>query len=638
MQNKKITNGHIEDYLDYYCKLSYSPSFAILLKGEWGAGKTWFINKYCDKLKERGQKYIYVSLYGLASLSDIDEQFFKLLHPILSSKGMAISSKILKGLLKLTFQIDLDSDKKNDVSWNVQIPDINLPDHLNNIDNSILIFDDLERCSIDIKNLLGYINYFVENHEMKVFIIANEDELAKTDSYKFIKEKLIGKTFNISPDFDKALTKFIDNIKDSKSKRFLLENSELVKDVFNRLCCKNLRILKQTVIDFDRIFSSLPDKIKSKPKLLNEILKTTITFSVEIRFGRLHPQEIYRLQDDFIKKQSDSIKSDLHNEETQKTSIYSELNLFNVFPSLKWWQTFFDQGSIDNQELEQSILNSNYFQDENQPDWIKLWHFSSLTDEDFNDLLNKIESDYINRNFCDIRIVKHIFGLFLLFSKAGLYPKSTQEILDSAKKYVDDFKSKDQVNELLKSLTSFSGSLIDDSGAFMGLGYQEKESSEFKEFNIYLNEVRTKENIDKLPIAAKKLLDIMKIDVFKFHRMICADTHSNQDICEHTYYDVPILKYISPQEFIDTLMQIERKDQRYIFWSICDRYKYENFHQDLIEELDWLKSIQTQLYKTANSKEGTVDGYCLKLLNEHYLDGLIKKVDKKKIQFETVNP
>jgi KAP family P-loop domain len=52
---------------------------------------------------------------------------------------------------------------------------------LRNIDKSILIFDDLERCKVEISSLLGYINYFVEQQEMKVIIIANESVILNTN-------------------------------------------------------------------------------------------------------------------------------------------------------------------------------------------------------------------------------------------------------------------------------------------------------------------------------------------------------------------------------------------------------------------------------------------------------------------------
>lgn len=111
LEDKDI-NKHIEDYLDYYCGLSYVPSYAVLLKGEWGVGKTWFIKKYCENLKSKKQKYLYVSLYGMTNFSEIGDEFFRQLHPLLSSKGMAITTQIFKGLLRGTLRIDLDGDKK----------------------------------------------------------------------------------------------------------------------------------------------------------------------------------------------------------------------------------------------------------------------------------------------------------------------------------------------------------------------------------------------------------------------------------------------------------------------------------------------------------------------------------------------
>lgn len=237
-QDNKEINSHIEEYLDYYCKLSHAPGFAVLLKGQWGCGKTWFIEKYREKLKANKQKCLYVSLYGMTSFSEIEDAFFQQLHPVLSSKGMAITGKIFKGFLKGALKIDLNNDSKDDGTWNIGILDINLPEYLKNTDKSILIFDDLERCKIDITNILGYINYFVEHDDLKVIIVANEHELLKpnindsssddsSNSYKVIKEKLIWKTFGVSLDFEGALESFITIVNNSDASQFLSDNIEL---------------------------------------------------------------------------------------------------------------------------------------------------------------------------------------------------------------------------------------------------------------------------------------------------------------------------------------------------------------------------------------------------------------------------
>ena len=43
----------------------------------------------------------------------------------------------------------------------------------------ILVFDDLERCNMDINRVLGYINRFVEHDGAKVIIIADQEKIGK---------------------------------------------------------------------------------------------------------------------------------------------------------------------------------------------------------------------------------------------------------------------------------------------------------------------------------------------------------------------------------------------------------------------------------------------------------------------------
>lgn len=633
-------NSYVEEYLDYYCELSHAPGFAILLKGQWGSGKTWFINRYCEKLKENGKQCLYISLYGMSTISEIEDKFFQLLHPILSSKGMTITGIIVKGLLKGALKIDLNSDGKEDGIWNIQIPEINLPKHLENINKSILIFDDLERCNIDLGNLLGYINYFVEHQEFKVILVANEDELHKNTIYKSIKEKLIGRTFGISPDFDGALENFITQTNNIAVRKFLSENTALIKDLYDKAEYENLRNLKQIVLDFQRIFEALPDKAKAKPEILKDLLKLLVVFSIEIKRGSILAKDIDKLQEEYTsalskrvasRQTSSSATEDQEEEQTSLQKIisrYSFLDLHEPFPSAAWWQIFFDRGTIDIQDLEQSILSSKYFQDENTPDWIKLWHFSDLSDGDFDVLIRQIETEFKSRCFHDIGVIKHIFGLFLMFSDAGIYNKTKQEILEDSKKYIDDLKTDDQLEPLPDSvpLSEAIGHMF---GSYLNLGFQGREFAEFKEFCDYIDETRRLNKIEKMPEAAQTVLDAMQTDVWKFHRMICLNSFHGEDISEPKYHETPILNYISPDNFIEKLLTLTREDQQYVFWSIEDRYKYENINDKLLEELDWLRSIEALLLEEADRRKDKLSGFCLKILDTRYLSKVIEKLAVK---------
>lgn len=67
-----------------------NSQYAILLNGEWGCGKTYFVkNNILSGIKDS----VYVSLYGVINTSDINK---KILYSIMNKK-MKMNKKIKKG-------------------------------------------------------------------------------------------------------------------------------------------------------------------------------------------------------------------------------------------------------------------------------------------------------------------------------------------------------------------------------------------------------------------------------------------------------------------------------------------------------------------------------------------------------------
>ena len=133
-------NLQVFEYLRTFCDSARPPQFAVLIKGKWGSGKTWFIEELCKKLVEDNINVLRISLYGLSSISEIDSQFFRLLHPILGSKSMALVGKLLKGALEASLKIDNESTEFNIKS---AIPSLDISKTLTNLENAVLIFDDI---------------------------------------------------------------------------------------------------------------------------------------------------------------------------------------------------------------------------------------------------------------------------------------------------------------------------------------------------------------------------------------------------------------------------------------------------------------------------------------------------------------
>lgn len=631
-------NSHIENYLDEYCNASNAPGFAILLKGKWGCGKTWFIQQYRKKLEDREpnsarhkyKKSLYVSLYGVTSYTEIEDSFFKQLHPVLSSEGMAITGKIFQGVLKTSLHIDLNQDGTNDGNVTLQIPKIDLPASFKNADKRILIFDDLERCKIDIGNILGYINYFVEHQNLKVILLANEDKLLENQEYKNIKEKLIGQTFNVNRNLHGALVSYIEEVNGTgennnvEFKEFLLNNIQLIEENYQIAKYENLRSLKQIIFSFERIYRNLDREAKDIPELLFEIFQYLMIFSIEVKRGKILPQKISQLKSDYDliitqqarrnvdgrnRQQLDDEVSAIDAHPPSDLEIIFErycnhLNLWldRPFPDLTWWQAFFDKGIIDVDGLRNAIFNSKYLQDENTPNWVKLWHFydTDMTEDEYHTLLLQVKSDYANRRYLEDGEIIHITGLFLNLSHHGLYDHSKQDLLQEAKRYIDDLVAEDRLD---LGLTHNDNSWMSYTpNGYRGLGYQGAELEEFKEFRSYIRSSRQKALENKLPELGYELLNTMQSDKWQFHRMLCM---SSIDIFKNTkreewdliYHKIPILKYIDMQKFCQVFLSMNFDLQASCLWTLSERYKFnnDNYIKELKQELGWLKQVKTLL-------------------------------------------
>lgn len=641
-------NSHIEDFLDYYCNLKTAPQFAILLKGEWGCGKSWFINKYIEKRKRYKIKPLYVSLYGINSFSQIEESLFEQIHPVLGSKGMKIAGMLFKSLLKGTLKIDLTKDGKDDGTWSFSVPELKNDKNfkINDSNFSILIFDDLERCSLDIENILGYIHSFVESGTLKVIIISNEDEIKDREKYSRIKEKLIGKTFQIHSDIEAAFAAFVQQIENENIRQVLIDNIQTIKQVYEQSHSKNLRILNQITLDFEIIFNSLPEKVKQKREIIEEILELLTVFSIEISRGQLNPRNISEIQELMEKKTIKSVKDvfvkrgnssnnlsqnqtieniDIECEwvETFKKYGYFDwrANLNQKYPNLSWWQAFFDKGIVDKKQLEELLISSKYFIDENTPNWIKLKSYEGTNDQEFNTLLNSVISDYENKRITDCITIYKITKLFLQYSEIGCLNKNKGDIIQEAKDYINYLEKNNKLD--YQSILLITDMFSQD----------ERFKKECQELIDHIKISKQQARQNNIKDEVDQLIKTISTDVFKFKSMICINSEKGfLEQNDFTYYDFPIFKYVDPQKILDQILVLQkRQDLNYTFHAIEERYNTTNDKLNkLIDELDFLKDFQKTLLAEINNRQGRYTSALLKSYNEQYLQISIEKLENYK--------
>ena len=253
-------NKNIENFLNEYM-INPDPQYAVFLKGNWGCGKTFFVNNWLNSYKkkipeEQILKPVMVSLYGLSEIKQITAAINKALYPILCGRAAKVGKTLTKFLSAIVLKHEVDVDKDNNFDFEIELGLDSVLLLFSSEDNSVkkgklLIFDDIERCEMPMKRLMGYLNYFVELCHSHLIIIGDERKM--TDEQKIIfsdfKEKTIGREFEISTNVRSAIENFTEQ---EPTSEFIRKHITTIEKVFSMTDCQNLRILRQALWDFGR--------------------------------------------------------------------------------------------------------------------------------------------------------------------------------------------------------------------------------------------------------------------------------------------------------------------------------------------------------------------------------------------------
>ena len=421
--NTMIINKHIEEYLDYYCDFENNLPFAVLLKGKWGCGKTYFIKNYIDIKKEK--KILHISLYGVDSFNGIKEKIIIELIPFVPEKYNIFASSILRNIKKIPKIRDWVPSDADELLVDI---------FLKKSKGCVFVFDDLERCNIEIDKLLGYINNFVEFKNQKVILVANEEDLLESksgDKYRKIKEKLIGKEFCINPSQEEAITLFTEGVMGDDLINYSENIKKLLSKIFTQSKYDNLRLIQQALSSFEYFFKSFSSKVKENVELFEKMFYEFVVIFIEYKRGNIKSEDFFKKYPQFFKGLDDKNKDHFLDK-------YDE--------GLSHWVTCFDvnilgkilQGiNLSEKENGELVGNFENLIGVNKESWQKLWHRYDHSDEDFFSNLKDVQKKWENRDYDDFYVVLHVFGIFLNFSKEGLLKKDKKDIFKEGKEYIE---------------------------------------------------------------------------------------------------------------------------------------------------------------------------------------------------------
>lgn len=595
------TNEIAFEYCREYVESETPPGFAILLRGEWGCGKTYFANKlieyYQDGTKPIKENHImYLSVFGVSSLKEIDCKIYEKLHPILSSKVVKNTCALLNSAIRVTARVDLNLDGKDDatIQWGGNKKDTN-PVKISKLEKKLIIVDDIERANISISEIFGYFSDYLYQNNLKIIYIGNEDRIEdissdETKKYKLIKEKSIGIEFLIKPDLDDAVNYFIDNlIKYPKTRAIIHE--ELSK-VIKTLKCNNLRIVRQSVYNLNLFLIQIIEFLEPSdtPSIIRTFLQLYIqknNNSLEITGDETEKYEesekaIMVFEDhqmsyiDFTRKQERLDERDRMLNYFYTITVPLNKTWFDIIFNNNYNKTYIEKEYKKELELRNPSIRNNLIKLLNS--WL------DLESSQFKKLLNKVIKDFENNKYRHPGEIYQYFSLLEHFIDKNLinsFPlyKNTIKII---KKHQDDI--------ILLSWHEFRTE-VDHYG---GHSFSKKSKHNIKLYE-YLKEINREKNNDSLFNNINQRIQKIPENFYEF----CNILSENGD-----YIKLPILSRIDINVFFNKIIKLQAVNQYDIIRALDKRYN-ENLNDDTkliyIKDLSNIKKLRL-LYKNKIKK------------------------------------
>lgn len=612
-------NEDVLRFLDKY-KDDLDPQYAVLLDGKWGCGKTFFIKSWLDTFQTENEDELapmYVSLFGVQTVKQINDTINGLLFPFMNSKVYKIGKTITKMVASaaLRFNVDYDGDKKSDGTVDFKLDP--LMDLLNDKKKElkgrrILIFDDLERANIGVKELYGYINRFVEHNRFKVIVVCNSTEITDIETFNRFREKVIGRTFEIHSDIDAAINSFANEIPVSY---FVQRHILAIKEAFKLTGYSNLRVLRQCIRDFNQIFQGIHidngNSYQNK-ELFHFLIRFVVLYSemstsnkdIIANWKQRYAQSLASDRPEMLelKRRISAIQQKyLPLEIKHGMDIFREINDITLIPD-------YCMKGIDLVDY----LNAKLVPTERES-WDCLYQYYDMNNEDFERQYAMTESAVLNGSFRNYQDQLKAISILIELSDLGI-KEMNSKVLDTSKAYVEkliaDISSSDSFADIKSNIINLLSSIN-----------QVSDNNELrKKFNSSLN-----------GIFATKLTEL------EHHYTEILENLSDDNLLEivdsmdkmlpdrsNSYKSYPIFKDANPERVAKRILSLSNASKFHFYRFLNRRYGADTGHfinRELTPDMPVLNEIGKKLSEVVETLT-LIDKYAVSSLVE-----LIKKID-----------
>jgi hypothetical protein len=369
-------------------------------------------------------------------------------------------------------------------------------------DNYVLFFDDCERASVDLVELFGFVNPFVEDDGLHCILIADEaawidqfkqqsvvqknvyeikpsenksnkirnlkyqieevNECEKVRSLKLIKEKVIGKEFTVRTDVEDVLNQWLDKSKgidqiNERTKKILRKNKSLLSRIVSFSGVSNYRAIRYSLLDFDLFIGgggnkfNIPDNLLCKQEF-NELLVADF-FCIHYSFylGNLTNTDIGKETPAIVHIAAYMNKDS--NIDVPATAWEKHSKLYSIIPRLsvntgsygkKWfdvWKDWLTKSQYDVEYVKKLINESEWFDKNKSHILQKIYRWPFLSAKEGDSAISAFYKALKQKILLNSNEIFSLFYHLYWYAQKGALCETADELYERMSKYVKSVKN-----------------------------------------------------------------------------------------------------------------------------------------------------------------------------------------------------
>ncbi|MBO1359210.1 hypothetical protein J2D73_05290 [Acetobacter sacchari] len=614
--------------LDDYCYGKDAAPFALMLRGAWGSGKTWLVDRFFEEKKQNRNNDdtacfpLRVSLFGVASAAEIGDALYAELHPLLAGKPGQLGGFVVRSLLKTTLRIDFKDlvggagTVRSGEGMTLAGADLSRVGANGKPRRRIIVFDDLERAKMSATDVFAAVYPLVGNGENRVVFLANEEEItrggdAEVDLYRRTKEKTICLTLDVKPDFKSALLGVSGRVRNRDFQAFLSALAQSLEVLVIKPGTSNLRLLSFFVQLGEDLFDAIDVKYRTE-KYYSALSELFALVYIALEENRLHGapfeifSEIVRSPPQFLSNRQQSSEQQDVAAKTNREIIqrrlwgYNPKVLHTPLISLDDLESLVMRGVVRAESINKNLgLDGRFTKEAELPSWVRVWNYAQSSAQEVADAVAAFSIDFEKRTFVGLDML-HACSLYLTLHRVGQAGFEGIGAVDAVKSYITDVFAKKKLTEEDFKASSDNTTSIRFFAPF-NRTFSEESNPKFKEImEFYFSE--QKAWIGRaLNIQARSLEELFRSDIDAFMSRL----FRLGDVAA-VYENAPVLQYFDVTKFSRDIIDIPAHRRLYLMGCLKDRFdRTVHATNALHPEFAWFHKLSEALKVAVVQSDGS---------------------------------